>query len=141
MNNKGFTLIETIFVMTILSLILLVTMHLTVKTLEKVTLNDGVKDFETKLEYLETLSIARKKPILVWFTPNARSIKYQIERNKIETLSIYDGRISKYNKLTTVVYDGHGNINKFGTLKLSFKDKNYKVIFRIEKGRYIIVEE
>lgn len=141
MCNKGFTLIEMIFVMFILSLIILITMNVTVNSVDKVGLTNGIADFETKLEYLETKSLSTKKPILVWFKPDADKIFYQIEKNNIQTLSLYKGRISKDNKFNTLVFDGEGNTNQFGTLKLNFNNKNYKVVFRIEKGRYKIVEE
>lgn len=141
MCNKGFTLIEMIFVISILSMIMMLTMFLSINAIDKVDLTNGIYDLETKLEYLETKSIATKKPILVWFKPNSEKIYYQIERNHIQTLTLYKGNISKDNKFTTLVYDGEGNINQFGTLKIIFNNKKYKIIFRIEKGRYRIVEE
>ncbi|HCN60468.1 MULTISPECIES: competence type IV pilus minor pilin ComGD [Mammaliicoccus] len=141
MCNKGFTLIEMIFVISILSMIMMLTMFLSINAIDKVDLTNGIYDLETKLEYLETKSIATKKPILVWFKPNSEKIYYQIERNQIQTLTLYKGNISKDNKFTTLVYDGEGNINQFGTLKIIFNNKKYKIIFRIEKGRYRIVEE
>lgn len=141
MCNKGFTLIEMIFVISILSMIMMLTMFLSINAIDKVDLTNGIYDLETKLEYLETKSIATKKPILVWFKPNSEKIYYQIERNQIQTLTLYKGNISKVNKFTTLVYDGEGNINQFGTLKIIFNNKKYKIIFRIEKGRYRIVEE
>lgn len=141
MCNKGFTLIEMIIVISILSMIMMLTMFLSINAIDKVDLTNGIYDLETKLEYLETKSIATKKPILVWFKPNSEKIYYQIERNQIQTLTLYKGNISKDNKFTTLVYDGEGNINQFGTLKIIFNNKKYKIIFRIEKGRYRIVEE
>ncbi|MEB6200484.1 prepilin-type cleavage/methylation domain-containing protein [Mammaliicoccus fleurettii] len=130
-----------IFVISILSMIMMLTMFLSINAIDKVDLTNGIYDLETKLEYLETKSIATKKPILVWFKPNSEKIYYQIERNQIQTLTLYKGNISKDNKFTTLVYDGEGNINQFGTLKIIFNNKKYKIIFRIEKGRYRIVEE
>lgn len=141
MCNKGFTLIEMIFVISILSIIMMLTMFLSINAIDKVDLTNGIHDLETKLEYLETKSIATKRPILVWFKPNSDKIYYQIKINQIQTLTLYKGNISKDNKFTTLVYDGEGNINQFGTLKINFNNKKYKIIFRIEKGRYRIVEE
>ncbi|MGO1988176.1 MAG: competence type IV pilus minor pilin ComGD, partial [Mammaliicoccus vitulinus] len=66
---------------------------------------------------------------------------YQLEKGNIQTLNLYKGNISKDNKFTTLVLDGEGNINQFGTLKMNFSNKKYNVVFRIEKGRYRIVEE
>ncbi|WP_425255839.1 competence type IV pilus minor pilin ComGD [Mammaliicoccus sciuri] len=139
-DNKGFTLVEMIIVLSIISIIFMVTMYLSINALARSGLNNGIDDFETKLEFLETKSLSQKQPILVWFKPNSDKIFYQIERNQIQTISLYKGRISKNNEFTTLVFDGEGNINQFGTLKVEFNDKNYHVIFRIEKGRYRIVE-
>ncbi|MDT3993485.1 type II secretion system protein, partial [Mammaliicoccus fleurettii] len=91
MCNKGFTLIEMIFVISILSMIMMLTMFLSINAIDKVDLTNGIYDLETKLEYLETKSIATKKPILVWFKPNSEKIYYQIERNQIQTLTLYKG--------------------------------------------------
>ncbi len=131
---------EMIIVLSIISIIFMVTMYLSINALASSGLNNGIDDFETKLEYLETKSLSQKQPILVWFKPNSDKIFYQIEKNQIQTISLYKGRISKNNQFTTLVFDGEGNINQFGTLKVEFNDKNYHVIFRIEKGRYRIVE-
>lgn len=131
---------EMIIVLSIISIIFMVTMYLSINALARSGLNNGIDDFETKLEFLETKSLSQKQPILVWFKPNSDKIFYQIERNQIQTISLYKGRISKNNEFTTLVFDGEGNINQFGTLKVEFNDKNYHVIFRIEKGRYRIVE-
>ncbi|WP_436896195.1 competence type IV pilus minor pilin ComGD [Mammaliicoccus sciuri] len=139
-DNKGFTLVEMIIVLSIISIIFMVTMYLSINALARSGLNNGIDDFETKLEFLETKSLSQKQPILVWFKPNSDKIFYQIEKNQIQTISLYKGRISKNNQFTTLVFDGEGNINQFGTLKVEFNDKNYHVIFRIEKGRYRIVE-
>nr|WP_269669835.1 prepilin-type N-terminal cleavage/methylation domain-containing protein [Mammaliicoccus sciuri] len=106
-DNKGFTLVEMIIVLSIISIIFMVTMYLS---------------------------------ILVWFKPNSDKIFYQIEKNQIQSISLYKGRISKNNQFTTLVFDGEGNINQFGTLKVEFNERKYHVIFRIEKGRYRIVE-
>ncbi|MBM6628177.1 prepilin-type N-terminal cleavage/methylation domain-containing protein [Mammaliicoccus vitulinus] len=141
MENKGFTLIEMIIVISILSLIFMVTMSLSISSVDKIGLTSGIKDFETKLEYLETKSLATKRPILVWFKSNSEKIYYQLEKGNIQTLNLYKGNISKDNKFTTLVFDGEGNINQFGTLKMNFSNKKYNVVFRIEKGRYRIVEE
>ncbi|MGO1989524.1 prepilin-type N-terminal cleavage/methylation domain-containing protein, partial [Mammaliicoccus vitulinus] len=51
MENKGFTLIEMIIVISILSLIFMVTMSLSISSVDKIGLTSGIKDFETKLEY------------------------------------------------------------------------------------------
>ncbi len=131
---------EMIIVLSIISIIFMVTMYLSINALARSGLNNGIDDFETKLEFLETKSLSQKQPILVWFKPNSDKIFYQIEKNQIQTISLYKGRISKNNQFTTLVFDGEGNINQFGTLKVEFNDKNYHVIFRIEKGRYRIVE-
>lgn len=141
MNNKGFTLIEMVIVLSILSIIVLITIHISINSVDKFGLTTGINDFETKLEYLETKSLSTKQPILVWFKPNSTKIQYQINNGNINSINLYKGKISKDNKFTTLVYDGEGNINQFGTLKLEFNNKRYLVIFRIEKGRYRIVEE
>ncbi|WP_323707258.1 prepilin-type cleavage/methylation domain-containing protein [Mammaliicoccus vitulinus] len=130
-----------IIVISILSLIFMVTMSLSISSVDKIGLTSGIKDFETKLEYLETKSLATKRPILVWFKSNSEKIYYQLEKGNIQTLNLYKGNISKDNKFTTLVFDGEGNINQFGTLKMNFSNKKYNVVFRIEKGRYRIVEE
>ncbi|MGF2096214.1 competence type IV pilus minor pilin ComGD [Mammaliicoccus lentus] len=141
MNNKGFTLIEMVIVLSILSIIVLITIHISINSVDKFGLTSVINDFETKLEYLETKSLSTKQPILVWFKPNSTKIQYQINNGNINSINLYKGKISKDNKFTTLVYDGEGNINQFGTLKLEFNNKRYLVIFRIEKGRYRIVEE
>ena len=141
MNNKGFTLIEMVIVLSILSIIVLITIHISINSVDKFGLTSGINDFETKLEYLETKSLSTKQPILVWFKPNSTKIQYQINNGNINSINLYKGKISKDSKFTTLVYDGEGNINQFGTLKLEFNNKRYLVIFRIEKGRYRIVEE
>ncbi|WP_416350375.1 prepilin-type N-terminal cleavage/methylation domain-containing protein [Mammaliicoccus lentus] len=118
MNNKGLTLIEMVIVLSILSIIVLITIHISINSVDKFGLTSGINDFEIKLEYLETKSLSTKQPILVWFKPNSTKIQYQINNGNINSINLYKGKISKDNKFTTLVYDGEGNINQFGTLKL-----------------------
>ena len=86
----------------------MVTMYLSINALARSGLDNGIDDFETKLEFLETKSLSQKQPILVWFKPNSDKIFYQIEKNQIQSISLYKGRISKNNQFTTLVFDGEG---------------------------------
>ncbi|UXV30798.1 hypothetical protein MUA76_07415 [Mammaliicoccus sciuri] len=90
-----------IIVLSIISIIFMVTMYLSINALARSGLDNGIDDFETKLEFLETKSLSQKQPILVWFKPNSDKIFYQIEKNQIQSISLYKGRISKNNQFTT----------------------------------------
>nr|WP_325167809.1 hypothetical protein [Mammaliicoccus sciuri] len=43
----------------------MVTMYLSINALARSGLNNGIDDFKTKLEFLETKSLSQKQPILV----------------------------------------------------------------------------
>ncbi|MEX6014470.1 prepilin-type N-terminal cleavage/methylation domain-containing protein [Mammaliicoccus sciuri] len=51
-DNKGFTLVEMIIVLSIISIIFMVTMYLSINALARSGLDNGIDDFETKLRII-----------------------------------------------------------------------------------------
>lgn len=136
-KNDGFTMIEMILTLFIVSIILLSTVTYIPK------FNNGNTEDEIKnIEYLFQNAQIRAKRF-----GNAQYVEINHIQNKIVLMdyksnyekayhlsycSIYEGGLNE------VIYYSSGNTSKFGTITLNCNGEIVKIIFQIQKGRYRI---
>lgn len=141
MNNyKGYTLIEVVIVLHILSLFLLfgsISINSLWDTLER---NVFINQLEADLYYVQTYAMNRHVSVYVQFYPyydryTATSINSKnilLDRNLPASIDMMDGSFTSY------MITPDGNTNKFGTIKFKRKNEEIKLIFNIGRGRFRI---
>lgn len=136
-KNDGFTMIEMILTLFIVSIILLSTVTYIPK------FNNGNTEDEIKnIEYLFQNAQIRAKRF-----GNAQYVEINHIQNKIVLMDYKSNYKKAYNLsycsiyeggLNEVIYYSSGNTSKFGTITLNCNGEIVKIIFQIQKGRYRI---
>lgn len=140
MNKNGFTLIEMLFVLGILSVLLLVTVPLNIQTLDKQRTKQFLDTFEFDVLYIQSLTSTsdESEPIRIRFHDDHYKIR---QGRKTLTIRSYPSGLT-LDKRTgdTITFSNSGTILDPRTLKVKANDGDYHIVFPLGKGRCYIVK-
>ncbi|PAV29076.1 hypothetical protein CIL05_13965 [Virgibacillus profundi] len=143
MNDKnGFTLIELLFVLSILSILLLLSASLNISNLEKQRVNHFFETLESDFLFIQSLASTTTEDFyIIRFRQDKYEIlqgphKGSIERAFPPGLEIIEKKFNRKMSFTQ-----SGTIREAGTLEFLVKDKKYIAVFQPGKGRFYIAEE
>ncbi|WP_028399188.1 competence type IV pilus minor pilin ComGD [Ectobacillus panaciterrae] len=139
-KEAGFTFLEALFVLSIVSLISIITLSLYPKY-ESRKAEDFLEQFQRDLVFMQQSAISHNvRHRLHWFAANHR---YVITKGDTGALIVrdYDPDVQiRFDTLAApIIYGPDGNINKGGTMYVSYKNKKYKVVFQLGKGRFYYI--
>jgi competence protein ComGD len=143
-NQKGFTLIESLVV---LSIFLIISSITVVSIKPQYYMADDetfISQLKADLYYAQQFAISHQKEVKVNFIPNRYSYSiYEnnnspkiIERKYSSNIQVSPGSIPLYFK-----YLPNGNVDQFGSLYFKSKEKSYRLTILIGKGRFYVTEE
>jgi competence protein ComGD len=143
-NQKGFTLIESLVV---LSIFLIISSITVVSIKPQYYMADDetfISQLKADLYYAQQFAISHQKEVKVNFIPNRYSYSiYEnnnspkiIERKYSSNIQVSPGSIPLYFK-----YLPNGNVDQFGSLYFKSKEKSYRLTILIGKGRFYVIEE
>lgn len=132
----AFTYIEMLFVLSIISILLIIQMSVPwqkeVYASDEYTLNRLISQFN----YYKAKAIKEEQTIILLFLKGKGHIQIkQQDGKKVAPISLNKGHINPKTNVRYISFDKMGHINQFGSLYLSFHDRQYRIIFYIEKGR------
>lgn len=142
-NQKGFTLIESLLVLSIFMIISSITVF-SLKP-QHTVIEDAafLTQLQADLLYAQQYAISHQHEVSVVIMPN-QYIYYMylrtelppiVERNYSTNFYLNEGTIPLNFKF---LHDG--NVNKFGSFFIQTKNKNYQLTFLIGKGRFYVKE-
>jgi competence protein ComGD len=136
-KEAGFTFLEAIFVLSIISLISIIAIGLFPKYEDRKAEN-FLEQLEQDIVFMQQAAMSHNtRHRLHWFILNHR---YVITNGETAALIVRDYDSDLEINLDTlsipIIYGPDGNINKGGTMYVSYKKKKYKVVFQIGKGRF-----
>ncbi|KQL53556.1 hypothetical protein AN964_08650 [Heyndrickxia shackletonii] len=141
LGNKGFTLIEVLIVLLILTIFLslsIASLKPLKSTLEKKMV---ISQLEADLYYAQTYTISRQELVTVQFYPayNRYMMKTAkgtviVNRSMTSSVKLLNGSFNSFNILRD------GNISRFGTLAFEINGQTFKLIFNIGRGRFRVQE-
>ncbi|KRG15627.1 competence type IV pilus minor pilin ComGD [Lederbergia galactosidilytica] len=141
-SNKGFTLLEMLIVLSVLSIVLLFSIFTYQSFSETMQRRLFITQLEADLYYAHAHAINRKVRVQIQFSPSNRQYVV-VNTGTKETLlqrkfpsTIY---IQKSN-LTSFTINENGNISNFGTINFQQNQHTIKLTFYIGKGRFSIEE-
>lgn len=135
-HKEGFTLIEFLLVLTIISLTLFLTVTNQQSLIPTFDLETQVAKLTSEIDYYQSLAIKHKQPVLLVFRPYHNDIKIQIGNEKPFYDSLSPLILLNSSNLDYIQFNTHGHNTKFGTLKFLYHQQKFKLIFHIEQGRY-----
>lgn len=139
MKQKGFTLLEMLLVLFAISVLSVVT-HFNVTSLhEKQKVEQFLKQFSNDILYMQQLAIKRQQHYtLRWFKEKQM---YYISESKTDLLIVKreydkDVQMDLHTFPNPMTYNPSGNINRGGTILLSYRGYEYEIVFQLGRGRF-----
>lgn len=135
--SKGFTYVEILFVLSIISVLIFLQMQRV--TFDKNELNSTrlkVNNLIMQFNYLKSKAIKDQQSITLLFNDFSTQIPVKEQSMKNSTIDLpLHAHIHPRTNINYINFDKNGHVNKFGSLYLSIDKSLYKIIFHIEKGR------
>lgn len=143
MNEKGYTLIEALIVLSILT-ILTSFMILQLKPLSDAKQIDMFfSQLYEDILYSQQYAISHNETMKILFYENLSSYRIVTGYRNDPILKRDFKQSIQIRFLTlgsTLNINKNGNIQKAGTLRVSFNNKSYKITFLLGRGRFYVVE-
>jgi competence protein ComGD len=141
-NQKGFTLIESLIVLSIFLIISSITAFSIKPQYYSATDKAFISQLKADLYYGQQYAIANQMEVKVIFYEHehryliSTGSKQLVERNHSPTITVTQGTIQLVFK-----FNPNGNVDRFGTLYIRTQQKNYRLTLLIGKGRFYVMEE
>ncbi|WML40544.1 competence type IV pilus minor pilin ComGD [Neobacillus sp. OS1-2] len=143
-NQKGFTLIESLLVLSIFMIISSITVF-SLKPQHSVMEDEAfITQLQADLLYSQQYAISHQHEVSVVFMQN--EYRYYmleqsgkppiIDRNYSTNINLREGTIPLYFKFL-----GDGDVNKFGSFTIYTKRKSYQLTILIGEGRFYVKEQ
>ncbi|MDJ1475778.1 competence type IV pilus minor pilin ComGD [Bacillus sp. LS15-K4] len=139
MKQKGFTLLEMLFVLFAISVLSMVTYFNVHSLHEKQKVEQFLRQFSNDILYMQQLAINRQKHYtLRWHKDRHTYHIGDLSTNLTIIKREYDSDI--HIDLNTfpnpMTYNPSGNINRGGTILLSYRSYKYEIVFQLGRGRF-----
>ncbi|MDA1528888.1 comG operon protein ComGD [Bacillus cereus group sp. TH260-2LC] len=139
MKQKGFTLLEMLLVLFAISVLSVVTYFHVHSLYEKQKIEQFLRQFSNDILYMQQLAINRQKHYTLRWHKDRHM--YYIGESSMDHSIIkreYDSDIQL--DLNTfpnpMTYNPSGNINRGGTILLSYRSYKYEIVFQLGRGRF-----
>ncbi|WP_188633613.1 competence type IV pilus minor pilin ComGD [Lentibacillus kapialis] len=132
-NSNGFTLLEVLFVLSVLSVLILIAVPIQASVLDKQTEANFLETLEMDILYTQSLSYNSRSRYQLFFPDQTHYVikKYGtiLERKVPEGWSI------KKRTLPTISFNREGTIRKPGTMTIYTQTTQYNLVCPLGKGR------
>jgi competence protein ComGD len=142
--ERGFTLIESLLVLSIFMIISTVTVFSLKPQHSAIEKESFFTQFKADLFYAQQYALSHQHEVSVVILPSeyryymllSAEQKPIIERNYSHSFYFMEGSMPLYFK-----FQQDGNISKFGSFFIYYNDKAYRLTFLIGKGRFYVTEQ
>lgn len=141
MNQKGFTLIETLLVLAVLTIIIIISTQIVMKINEKNEIDHFFEQLQYDILTVQSYSIEKNSIMSISFLSSSNT--YRASHNFGNILferKIPDSIQFDSNSNLKKIEFTSGKIRNFGTVMFNHKNKKISFIVYIERGRTRIVE-
>ncbi|MCC2337707.1 MULTISPECIES: comG operon protein ComGD [Bacillus] len=139
MKQKGFTLLEMLLVLFAISVLSMVTYFNVHSLHEKQKVEQFLRQFSNDILYMQQLAINRQKHYTLRWHKDRHT--YYIGEPSTDLTIIkreYDSdiQIDLNTFPNPMTYNPSGNINRGGTILLSYRSYKYEIVFQLGRGRF-----
>jgi competence protein ComGD len=141
LNHKGFTLLESVVVVSIVTIMMFVSFTSIIPLYQANQIHHFFQTLSQDLHYAQQVAITNQEVTKVYLNNSERTYYVSVNNSSLYSRS-YPSVISieKGTATNPVMYLSTGSINQSGTLYVSAYNKRYKVVFLLGKGRYYVEE-
>lgn len=137
LHRDGFTLIESLLVLTIISLFLFITISHPKFNIFPNSMQYEVEKLTSKIDFYQSQAIKYRQPVLLVFRKSHNDIKVEtFQPHHVSYIPLKPLQIKSDSNLNDIIFDKNGKTSKFGTLKFEYNHRQFSVIFHIEQRRY-----
>ncbi|HDR4420448.1 TPA: type II secretion system protein [Bacillus cereus] len=139
MKQKGFTLLEMLLVLFTISVLSMVTYFNIHSLYEKQKVEQFLRQFSNDILYMQQLAINRQKHYtLRWYKDRQTYYIGELSTNLTIIKREYDSdiQIDLNTFPNPMTYNPSGNINRGGTVLLSYRSYKYEIVFQLGRGRF-----
>lgn len=143
MKKNGFTLLEMLIVLSAISILSVVTYFNLSSIYEKQKIDQFINQFSQDILFMQQSAIShRNRHTLRWF-PNQAKYSVTSSGETDPVLVRYypsDIQVNLNTFPNPMAYGADGNINRGGTIIVSYKTKTYYIVFQLGRGRFTYYE-
>lgn len=143
MKQKGFTFLEMLLVLSIISILTVVTYFNVAPLYERQKVEYFLKQFSQDILHMQQLAINRRNLHMLRWNPEKYMYSIWESGDKRSLLIREYDRDIKIDLNTfpnPMTYNANGNINKAGTILLSYRSHTYEIVFQLGRGRFMYRE-
>jgi len=141
-NQKGFTLIEMLIVLTIVSVLTFIAIPRINELIQAKEMNYFLEQFREDMLYAQQYAMVRKVSVAVLFYPYQSTYRITegntlgrvlLRRTYSANLEIQPATLQ-----SPLMFLKNGNVNKSGTILITNGEQTYKIVFLLGKGRFYV---
>lgn len=139
MKQNGFTFLEMLLVLFIISILSVVTYFNVSPLYEKQKVEQFLKQFSQDILFMQQLAMShRSRHTLRWFPEqHMYSIMEAVEQRPIIVRDYEaDIKVDLHTFPNPMTYNASGNINQGGTILLTYRARAYEIVFQLGRGRF-----
>jgi competence protein ComGD len=141
-KESGFTFIEMLIVFTIISVMLMLSVPKMDRLVEKKQIDYFIEQFKNDLLYAQQYAMTHKSSVTIVFyhpQPVYRIMEGSVfgrillHRSYSANLQIHPVTLQ-----SPLIFSPNGNVNKSGTILITYGKQTYKIVFLLGKGRFYV---
>lgn len=141
MQKNGFTFIELLLVLSILSMLTFIVMHISFASLHKQYENYFFQTLTEDIRYIQNIALSdRKAHASILFNSSSYEIVIRQDARPSYVRKLPEGWEIKTN-LRSIAFTESGNISQAGTISINSPHNQFKVVFPLGKGSYYVTEK
>jgi competence protein ComGD len=143
-HQKGYTLIESLIVLTIFMIVVSITAFSFKPQLNMINEKAFISQLKADLYFAQQYAISNQRELTVNIIADKhlyqiyenRPVPILVERSYSPKIQIISSSLHPYFR-----YLSTGNMDRFGSFFIQTPDKRYRMTFLIGKGRFYVIEE
>lgn len=137
-HEQGFSFLEILFVLSIISILLFLSQPLHISILENQHEKNFLKNLLSDVLYIQNMTVTKAEDAKIVFLDD--HYRVQVNKNIIHTRSYPSNLSKRKSNLGVISFNEHGTIVQPGTIRLSNDNTTYNIICPLGKGRCYIFE-
>lgn len=135
LRHDGFTLIEMLLVLAIISVFISITMAHPQFNLFHNTTEYEIKKLTSEIDYYQAYAIKSHAPVMLLFRPNRNDIKIEtIHPHRVTTIPLAPLQLKMTSNIHALIFDKDGKANQFGTLRFEHQQRAFLLFSILNKG-------
>lgn len=136
-ENSGFTLLESVLTLSVVSTVVLVMMsHIHIH--HEYSSDDEIENIQYFFQSAQTSAIKSEARKVVFAYTTSNSLMRLSSDGQIEEEMVLEVCTIRASSMTRFSYLPSGDTNAFGTMRFNCDDRDVNFIFQIQKGRFRI---